>query len=344
MLHTEQRNHQKLVTFLNTKAPKNFYIKYGKSRAYIYPADIDSHSRIKNGIKEMDPEVEYHTYTTTENKVNTFIIKGLSMKIAPEEIMQELMDSHNIKAERCYEMKNIARPIYILSFQKGITIDRLIKEVKYLNYTKILWEKYRNTKKMSQCHRCQEWGHATSNCYAKPRCLKCAQQHLTFECSKPKTVEAKCANCAGNHPANSITCPVYLQRIRKLDENRADAQKSRSKLRNPIPSKTNLERHHFPALKPAPPPVTNAWQKRSQSITQREETPTPSPNTQSSDDSLDELSELVREVQNLNKFIDVRKMLALVKELNMELSKATSESKKFRIFYNFCHALTLDGR
>ena len=50
-----------------------------------------------------------------------------------------------------------------------------------------------------------------------PRCVKCAEQHLTNEC--PRTVRddnVKCVNCNEKHPANYRECMVHKQLHQKI--------------------------------------------------------------------------------------------------------------------------------
>ncbi|KAH0816595.1 hypothetical protein GEV33_006196 [Tenebrio molitor] len=123
--------------------------------------------------------------------------------------------------------------------------------------TKITWHRHMNNKVFVQCHRCQKWGHATANCHARPRCLKCAEEHLTRECPIGRTHTPRCANCSGTHTANNIECPVYIQKL--------DAAQEKRTRRNNISDKSKLV--------PAPPPARNAWEKRT-STTGHEATPT----------------------------------------------------------------------
>ncbi|GBP58044.1 hypothetical protein EVAR_39760_1 [Eumeta japonica] len=51
-----------------------------------------------------------------------------------------------------------------------------------------------------QWHRCQLYGHATANCYAQPRCVKCLVPHWTRDCDRNKESggEPSCYNCGQN--------------------------------------------------------------------------------------------------------------------------------------------------
>ncbi|KAG5881873.1 hypothetical protein JTB14_008687 [Gonioctena quinquepunctata] len=65
------------------------------------------------------------------------------------------------------------------------------------------------------------WGHATINCSRDPRCMKCAGDHQTKQCSKSGNIVAKCANCDGPHRSNYYECPTYIRRVQQIQERKA---------------------------------------------------------------------------------------------------------------------------
>ncbi|GBP89501.1 Nucleic-acid-binding protein from transposon X-element [Eumeta japonica] len=69
-----------------------------------------------------------------------------------------------------------------------------------------------------QCHRCQLYGHAATNCHAPPRCVKCLDPHWTKECSRTRDSEGKpaCCNCGSDHTANYGGCPAAPKPNRKV--------------------------------------------------------------------------------------------------------------------------------
>lgn len=71
-------------------------------------------------------------------------------------------------------------------------------------------QKPKNT--VGQCHRCQHFGHAQKYCTLPPRCVKCAENHLTKDCTKPSNIPVKCANCGGHHPASYRGCTKFPKR------------------------------------------------------------------------------------------------------------------------------------
>nr|CAH7754638.1 unnamed protein product [Callosobruchus chinensis] len=60
-------------------------------------------------------------------------------------------------------------------------------------------EVQKNSRLIGQCHRCQKYGHAQSYCTASPKCLKCAQDHMTDLCPQTGQEVRKCANSGGDH-------------------------------------------------------------------------------------------------------------------------------------------------
>ncbi|XP_064474937.1 uncharacterized protein LOC135388973 [Ornithodoros turicata] len=61
-----------------------------------------------------------------------------------------------------------------------------------------------------RCFKCQRFGHGSQACRGKTTCPKCAgteQDHVVEACQK----ELHCANCKGNHPAYSRSCPRWKE-------------------------------------------------------------------------------------------------------------------------------------
>lgn len=97
---------------------------------------------------------------------------------------------------------------------------------------KVKIEALRKNNIIPQCKRCQRFGHTQKFCQRAATCVKCAGNHLTVECNKPKNAPPKCSNCAETHPANYRGCLVAkgLQKRRNLinrDKKAQSAQQSR---------------------------------------------------------------------------------------------------------------------
>ncbi|VVC30673.1 Hypothetical protein CINCED_3A005070 [Cinara cedri] len=61
-----------------------------------------------------------------------------------------------------------------------------------------------------------QYGHTQMYCAHTPRCVRCAEHHITSACIKSRNLPAKCALCQDEHPANYKGCQIYkkLQRHR----------------------------------------------------------------------------------------------------------------------------------
>ncbi|KAH0808874.1 hypothetical protein GEV33_013917 [Tenebrio molitor] len=81
------------------------------------------------------------------------------------------------------------------------------------------------------------------------RCLKCAKNHLTSECTLKKENEddqkmIRCSNCGQGHLANSAQCEVYVARKNFLDKAKSAVTEKlpkQSYVPAPIPVKKNLD-------------------------------------------------------------------------------------------------------
>lgn len=159
-------------------------------------------------------------------------------------------------------MKKTSRPLFMVIFE-NTKLNELKQKVLYLHYTRISWEHYINRNKITQCHNCQDWGHATTNCFANPVCLKCAEEHLTKDCAKSKDLPAKCANCGGPHPANSTDCEKYQKRLKWINKQRQKTTKPlfQSNNHTDCPKEIhNIQLHgqqEFPLLKKSQPQAPN---------------------------------------------------------------------------------------
>ena len=90
---------------------------------------------------------------------------------------------------------------YIVTFNKS----SLPKELK-VGYNLIKVNPY--IPNPLRCYNCQKLGHDETKCLKSPVCKKCGESgsdHIELSCNNP----IKCANCQGNHPADSRDCLVW---------------------------------------------------------------------------------------------------------------------------------------
>ena len=104
--------------------------------------------------------------------------------------------------------ETIATNTYILTFGK----PQIPKELK-VGYSIIKVNPY--IPNPLRCYNCQMFGHHEQKCTKSAVCKKCGESgsdHLELSCSKPP----KCANCKGNHPADSREC-VTLKKEKEIN-------------------------------------------------------------------------------------------------------------------------------
>ena len=103
-----------------------------------------------------------------------------------------------------------------------------------------------------QCYNCQQFGHMQSNCTKTKIFYNCGQQHENKECT---AVKPKCTNCKGEHPSNSKTCPIKIEKqlvMKKVLVEKCTPQQARVELK--AKPKSIIK----PKNKVTAPTVTNA--------------------------------------------------------------------------------------
>lgn len=232
------------------------HIKYTKNNTILQTTNKSDYDAILNYFRqENNTNTYFHTYTPKETKTHAFVVRGLDNKPTEEMIVEAFMQEHEIELASVYQMNTKGRPLYLIVTSSSITLRYLNQNIRYLNNIRIFFEERRNTRPIIQCKRCQQWGHATSNCYRQVRCVRCAGSHATKECEEHHAgpITWKCANCGGDHQANNTDCPIYQQKTQNLQSKRED--------KRPI------------QYRDAPAPATNAWQRSTQNTVTTETVP-----------------------------------------------------------------------
>ncbi|GFV58272.1 nucleic-acid-binding protein from transposon X-element [Trichonephila clavipes] len=141
------------------------------------------------------------------------VIKGFPKKANPEEIKKDL-EKEGFEPERVTQLVGRRTKQLLPIFQVTLprTIENLkIFDLKTLAHLNITVDGY-NGRGVTQCFSCNNFHHNADNCYLKPRCLKCGEEHLTKDCPIKQRLETKfCINCqVYGHMANWYGCPAFL--------------------------------------------------------------------------------------------------------------------------------------
>lgn len=158
--------------------------------------------------------------TPDEEKCSSLIMKHISSDYDEKDVWDEFVKlghSSKISSVSLLKGENLLKfNFFILRILPGVPTGDF-KNIKYFLNSRIKIENFKRTKEL-QCFRCQELGHVQSNCDVDPKCVKCAQKHLSSECPIPKNASSevlKCAFCLQNgHPASFFGCPELKKQLK----------------------------------------------------------------------------------------------------------------------------------
>src|SRR6266576_2009726 len=198
-------------------------------------AFLESYRQILNLLKEIQEitltnneqdtqvlgKIEYHCYKLKQERNYCFIIRGLHPTTELQRIKDALFQQgykvchivnlrKRIKsADGAYSYKQLPlHRVEIISTEH----NKEVIDIKELLYTKVTMEAPWKTRVIPQCVRCQQLGHTKNYCAIAQRCVKCAGNYWTKECTKTVDTKPTCANCGGEHPTNYKGCPIYKKK------------------------------------------------------------------------------------------------------------------------------------
>lgn len=304
-------------------------------------------------------QLDFHTYTDKTVKRRTYVLKGLHKDTDNDDMKQELTDL-GYDIANINLMNNTKQTKHMVTLTGDVNLKQLQQKVIYLGSMRITWEAYVNKRRITQCRRCQAWGHATINCFSKPACLKCAEEHLTKECQKSKEIPAKCANCGNAHPANAIICTEYKRRLQMIESRKKPDPATRNPRKTQVPPNIQ-DRDHYPEMRNRPvtsgasssqPSMSHNNPGISPNITSQEQmcnipNPNLSPNYSTSHNNtllnnsgpLADFFNLTNEIRELNKMFNISKMLAEVRNFKNQIQNCTSAGDQFQLMLQFCQRL-----
>jgi hypothetical protein len=95
--------------------------------------------------------------------------------------------------------------------------NRLIREGVIMGYDLKLTERYDSKCRITQCFKCQKYGHISHACLNAQKCGFCGEGHSTEACpDKTQATHKKCAGCnGGNHTSWSKDCPARIKELQR---------------------------------------------------------------------------------------------------------------------------------
>lgn len=276
-------------------------------------------------------QYSFHTYSLPEEKTITVVLKGLP-NISDLSLQQEL-NSLGIFYNSCIQInaENSIFATYKINLSAKHSLTQL-RKVKFIFHSRVYWDKYINNKTVLQCYRCQAFGHTSSNCFKPPRCVKCALNHFTADCSKTLDVPAKCCNCSGDHPASFTGCPSYQKFLEKRLRLQANTERTdllpkpnfNTKNLHTKQNSFNNNSHHFPTLNSVSlPPRSNITPSKTFADATK---------TLNSNKDLSDFNSLLSELNKLSKMVNIQNMLNVICNLNAKLATCHSGFEKLQAF------------
>ncbi|GFT85200.1 nucleic-acid-binding protein from transposon X-element [Trichonephila clavipes] len=155
---------------------------------------------------------KFYVITPKNERPIKVVIKGYPKTADPDHIKSDL-EKEGFLPDRVTQLIGRRTKQKLPVFQ--VTLPRSMEnlkifDLKTLAHLNITVDGY-NGKGITQCFSCNNFHHSAENCFLKPRCLKCGEEHLTKDCPIKQRLETKyCINCqVYGHMANWYGCPCF---------------------------------------------------------------------------------------------------------------------------------------
>lgn len=233
---------------------KTFDAKLSGANLKIMSKSPESYRNIVHYLKNQN--IEFHTFNLEPTKTFKVVLKGLPADTQLDEINDDL-NKRNINAEKIVQLTSKRDGCKLPIFQVTLAINDTNKEIYNIDrlcHLIIDVQAFKNPHTgLKQCHTCQRWGHSSSNCYYRPRCVKCTGDHPTKECKKQSNEPPKCINCQkSGHPANWKGCEVYLKIIERSQGPINQSRNSNSYYPHPNSPSRNVPNNRNSTPQPRP--------------------------------------------------------------------------------------------
>ena len=188
---------------------KDYKLKINNNHVKILPTNPDACRKLTKLLKTLN--AKFHTYQLKQERPFRVVLRNIHHSVDLDELKFELQtlghEVTNISNIRHRVTKNPLSLFFVDLKQKGN--NKEIYNVNRLMNSIVKFEPPLVKKEIIQCKRCQRYGHTQKYCNHNFRCVKCAGNHPTDQCTKPPETPAKCIHCQGEHPANYKGCSAY---------------------------------------------------------------------------------------------------------------------------------------
>lgn len=249
ILHQELSNPKATYEKIQSWATKPVYFKQiGKVR-HIYATHKDDFVKIKEQLKLIN--FLWTSHNAQDNVHKKLILRGIDKSYSEGDVFDDLNKQFDTVVsvkqltKKSEDGEHISLGVYLVYFKWDTILSIPMKMIKYCCFHKISWSHFRTLKanKIKQCFNCQGFGHHSSNCGLKNRCVKCVASHSPGKCNKIKGADAaECCNCGGSHPANYKGCVKAKEYQQNMKKPLKSARKEKHQEVNGIGFKSTVNR------------------------------------------------------------------------------------------------------
>ena len=276
-------------------------------------------------------QIGFHTFTDTSEKPTYFLLKGF-YHASCADLLAVLKESKVPASKVTDFIRNDNYVIFLVHVDKSVNVNMLNHSHKYVDGIVVKWDVMRKSnKKVTQCFKCQSWGHSADNCGYIPRCVKCSESHAKGSCSRTNRIgDPTCCNCGGPHASSFRGCPSYQQHLEKI---KARSKKPRTvPHHDPVPLSSSS---HFPRL---------SGQQSSASSTAANPPPVSFARILSdSNNSVNSFTKLTQAQAKLNSLPNINETIDIFVKMVDELSQCSDQSGQLNILlkyttsFSFCN-------
>ncbi|KAI5756193.1 hypothetical protein M8J77_022884 [Diaphorina citri] len=294
----------------------------------IHCFDLEDYNHLNNHLKEH--AFSFHTFTLPKDKQLSAVLKGLPPDITKEEILEEIkLDIPQVMSVDLMKTPNSEfQPIFLVKFSNEIQFHDVTK-IRFISHIKIYWQKYTPINKVTQCYRCQAYGHGMRNCNRPAKCFKCAGTHMSANCKKLKDTPPKCANCNEEHLANSKQCKYYLEYIEK--RNPASNKRYTDKNQSQRYYKESYK-HISTAYPPLPQKIYTPSSNNTNHWTQHPKTKETPVTSNFDTEEINDFIKLQQSIKELNKICNLKEMITKIQQLTEKIKNSNNEAEKLNAF------------
>lgn len=329
-----------LLVQISCNDENKFHARITPEWMHLYPDTEDDHRKISKYVE--DNNIQGYITPIGNIRPIKIVIRDLPRDFPVDRIRTELikLGYEVIKvAQMSAYLDNSKLRMYQVQLQ-NTEKSKEIMGLEKLCHIGVRVERYISPFHVQQCHRCQKFHHHSDNCLMEPRCVKCAEKHLSKDCPLPPPKDKndrtglKCANCGGNHTANYRGCKSYPKKFNSVKNQNNNKINNSRKTPNHYPNTQVNEKIDF-----SPPNRPNAWANKKQAtpaLDPQEVINTPHPlnplSTLEDLNTLKELAACLREIRELLGVSDFRKLLPAVVQTKDSMIAASNNDEKVFAF------------